>query len=181
MIDRPHHQPQQAMGSSTWAMRPRLQAGEIVEGSVIAEITPYPCRLRPLHPINAIHLADGFPPEQVDSYDSYLEAHYTPPEAQFVLAVVEYPSGPIARWGRLHWSKVEIILQSAGRWAIPSAPGALLPGGEPAETAELRRLVEELAQQALYQGWEPAGRGRAWCSLRFRQPYAYLRGALRWK
>ncbi len=181
MINTLHRQTQQPLRPSAWSMRPRLQAGEVVEGWVVAEITPYPCQLRPVQPINAIHVAESFTPETADSFDLFIEALYAPPAAQFVLAVVEYPSGPITRWGCLHWSKVEILLRSAQQWTIPAAPGVLPAGDAPGETDELRRLVEELAQQALNAGWEPAGRGRTWCSLRFRQRHAHLRGALRWK
>ena len=164
---------QQPLGAAH--VRPRLQAGEIVEGWVVGEITPFPRPPRALHPINAIYTADRFTPAEKNLLDRLLDTHYAPPTAQFVLALVEYPSGPITRWGRPHWSKVEIALRSAHEWAVPTA------GGGAPQSAELRHLVEELAQQALKEGWEPLNRGAMWWSLRFRRPYARLGGSLRWK
>ncbi len=51
----------------------------------------------------------------------------------------------------------------------------------PQVTPELQQLVDDLARQAQSSGWEPAGRGRTWCSLRFRKPYAQMRGQLQWR
>jgi hypothetical protein len=119
-------------------------AGEEVEGWVTAEITPYP---RPLGGIDA------------------------PYEAQFVLAVVEYPSGPLRQWGRMDWGGVEVVLRSERAWQVR----------EEQVTGEMAEAVEELARKALALGWEPAGQGGAWCSLRFRKPCTALRGQLRWR
>jgi hypothetical protein len=137
----------------TWpggaSSRPRWQPGEEVEGWVTAEITPYP---RPL---------------------AQLEAQY---EAQFVLAVVEYPSGLADRWGRLYWRAVDIVLRSDSAWPV-TADGESAPQATP----ELQEMVDELARQAQALGWEPAGRGQTWCSLRFRKRYEQLRGQLQWR
>jgi hypothetical protein len=129
--------------------RPRWRPGDNVEGWVTAEITPFP---RPLAALDA------------------------PFQAQFVLAVVAYPSGPITMWGNPQWRSVEIVLRSDQSW-----PVALGRDDAPPATAELQRCVEQLAQQALALGWEPAGRGRTWCSLRFRRRYEDLRGQLQWR
>jgi hypothetical protein len=127
-------------------LRLHWQPDEEVKGWVTAEITPYP---RPLVSLNA------------------------PYEAQFVLAVVEYPSGLARQSGRLHWRAVDIVLRSDRAWPV-------FMDGEsaPQLTPELQELVDELAQQAQSLGWEPAGRGRTWCSLRFRMPYEQIRGRL---
>ncbi len=129
--------------------RPRWQPGEAVEGWVTAEITPYP---RPLVALDA------------------------PYEAQFVLAVVEYPSGLASQWGNLHWRAVDVVLRSDRGWPV------VVDGDfAPQSTPELQKLVDDLARQAQSRGWETAGRGRTWCSLRFRKPYAQLRSQLQWR
>lgn len=168
-----HHQPP--------GMRPRWQPGEVVDGWVVAEITPYPRPVRPLWPINVFYLAESFTREHQDSLGRDVEMLYAPAAAQFVLAVVEYPSGPITRWEPLQWSKVEVVLRSPAEWTVPLAADSSLLDDAPPASADLRRLVDELAQQAISAGWEPDGRGRAWCSLRFRRRYADLAGSLRWK
>jgi hypothetical protein len=129
--------------------RPQWRPGEEVEGWVTAEITPYP---RPLTSLD----------------DPFM--------AQFVLAVVEYPSGPVSQWGQPHWRSVEIVLRSDVTW-----PAATAEDDAPELTPQLQHAVDELAQQAQAWGWEPAGRGRTWCSLRFRRQYAQMRGRLRWR
>ena len=96
--------------SSGALSRPRWQPGEEVEGWVTAEITPYP---RPL---------------------ASLEAPY---EAQFVLAVVEYPSGLASQWGSLHWRAVDVVLRSDGAWPVV-VDGDERAAGH-ARTAESRR------------------------------------------
>ena len=128
---------------------PRWQPGEEVEGWVIAEITPYP---RPLASLDA------------------------PFEAQFVLAVVEYPSGLASQWGSLRWRAVDVVMRSDPAW-----PVVVDGDSAPQSTPELQKLVDDLARQAQSSGWEPAGRGRTWCSLRFRKPYAQMRGQLQWR
>jgi hypothetical protein len=145
--DHLHAGRQAGPGSAT--PRPRWQPGEEVEGWVTAEITPYPRSL------------------------GSLEAPYA---AQFVLAVVEYPSGAAGQWGRLHWRAVDIVLRSDTAW-----PVVVDCDSAPIATPALEELVNELAHQALALGWEPAGRGRTWCSLRFRMRYAQLRGQLQWR
>ena len=129
--------------------RPHWQPGEEVEGWVTAEITPYP---RPLASLDA------------------------PYEAQFVLAVVEYPSGAASQWGVLRWRAVDVVLRSNPAWPV------VVDGDcAPQVTPELEKLVDDLARQAQSSGWEPVGRGRTWCSLRFRKPYAQVRGQLQWR
>jgi hypothetical protein len=149
--------------------------GETIEGWVTAEITPYPRPLRAVHHSNVHHLVDSFTIESVNSLENWLDIQYGPPTAQFVLALVEYPSGPVSRWGHLRWRDIEIVLRSPQEWLVQAQ------GDAPSETPELRHLVDDLANAALTQGWQPAGRGRTWCSLRFRQQYACLNDALRWK
>jgi hypothetical protein len=129
--------------------RPQWRPGETIEGYVTAEITPYPL------PVTA------------------LDAPFT---ARFVLAIVEYPSGPLAQWGQPQWRGVEIVLRSDLAWAVVSGED-----DAPEMTPQLQRAVEELGQQAQMLGWEPAGRGRTWCSLRFRKRYAQMGGRLRWR
>jgi hypothetical protein len=129
--------------------RPQWRPGDEVEGWVTAEITPYP---RPLNSLDE------------------------PFTAQFVLAVVEYPSGPVSQWGPLRWRSVEILLRSDVTWPVATGDD-----DAPENTPQLQRAVDELAQQAEALGWEPAGRGRTWCSVRFRRQYAQMRGRLRWR
>lgn len=129
--------------------RPRWQPGEDVDGWVTAEVTPYP---RPLASLDA------------------------PYEAQFVLAIVEYPSGPASQWGGLHWRAVDVVMRSNRAW-----PVVVDVDCAPQVTPELQQLVDDLARQAESSGWEPAGQGRTWCSLRFRKPYAQMRGKLQWR
>ena len=129
--------------------RPRWQPGEEVEGWVTAEVTPYP---RPLASLD------------------------TPYEAQFVLAIVEYPSGLASQWGSLHWRAVDVVMRSNRAW-----PVVVDVDCAPQVTPELQQLVDDLARQAESSGWEPAGQGRTWCSLRFRKPYAQMRGQLQWR
>jgi hypothetical protein len=131
------------------AARPRWRPGEDVDGWVTAEITPYP---RPLISLSA------------------------PFEAQFVLAVVEYPSGPAAKWGRLRWRAVDIVLRAEHSW-----PVVIGRDDAPELTPDLQKSIDDLTRQALALGWEPAGRGRTWCSLRFRRHYADLCGQLQWR
>jgi hypothetical protein len=71
---------------------------------------------------------------------------------------------------------VEIVLRSEQCW-----PVAVDRHEAPPKTAELVRCVEQLGQQALALGWEPAGRGHTWCSLRFRRRCEELRGQLQWR
>lgn len=155
MIPTPHNHPQNDLDAARqiWrdgaSLRPRWQPAEEVQGWVTAEITPYP---RPL---------------------ASLEAPY---EAQFVLAVIEYPSGVAGQWGRLHWRAVDIVLRSDTAW-----PVVVDGDSAPVITPELQALVGELARQAQALGWEPAGRGRTWCSLRFHKRYEQLRGQLTWR
>lgn len=169
-----HHPSRINRGAGHTPRRPRLFPGETVEGWVIAEITPYPLRLRPVSYTNAHQMLESFTSGPMNMQQEYFAMQYTPPAAQFVLAVVEYPSGPVSQWGRLHWSAVEIILRSAQEW--PAQDGAAPP-----DTPDLRRLVEAMANEAISKGWEPTGSGRTWCSLRFRQRYACLDGVLQWK
>lgn len=179
MFDLPPHQPYPSFSSgrpvrtSAALLRPRPIQGESVDGWVIAEITPYPRPLRRVSQFNAGNGAEGFTAEEIQSLERFWEAQYAPPAAQFVLAVVEYPSGPVSQWRPLRWPAVEIVLRSPQEWPAQ--------GDSPHESPELGRLVDDLARQALAAGWEPLGRGRLWCSLRFRQRYACLEGMLRWK
>lgn len=129
--------------------RPRWQPGDEVEGWVTAEVTPYP---RPLASLDA------------------------PYEAQFVLAIVEYPSGLASQWGGLHWRAVDVVMRSSRAW-----PVVVDVDCAPQVTPELQQLVDDLARQAESSGWEPAGQGSTWCSLRFRKPYAQMRGQLQWR
>jgi hypothetical protein len=141
------------------AARPPYRRGEAVEGWVTAEITPFP------RPLRVLSVGNGT-----------TEPQFAPPEARFVLAVVEYPSGPAAQWGSLRWPSVDIVLRSHQDWLV-----AIGEGDAPQPTPELQFLVEELAQRALDQGWQAAGRGRTWCSRRFRKRYEHLQGHLRWR
>lgn len=147
------HDPLDATAAGAWGncapARPRWRPDEDVDGWAVAEITPYP---RPLASLDA------------------------PYEAQFVLAVVEYPSGPVTRWGSLRWRAVDIVLRSEHCW-----PVAVGRDHAPEATPELQKCVDDLARQALALGWEPLGRGRTWCSLRFRKRCADLRGQLQWR
>lgn len=140
----------------------RQPGDESVEGWVTAEITPYPRPLRRLSFINADDRANGFTVSG-ELLEDFFAAQYAPPAAQFVLAVVELEREP-AKPGRLRWADVEIVLRSPQEW-----PVQLGAGGAPLETPDLLQLVEELAAEAMSRGWEPAGRGRTWCSLRFRR------------
>ncbi len=168
----PYHQPYHRLHPPR-AARPRRYPGESVDGWVTAEITAYPRPLRLASQSNAASLAEGFTVQDIRSLEQFWEAQYAPPAAQFVLAVVEYPSGPVSQWIPLHWPAVEIVLRSPEEW--PAG------GDTPPESPQLRRLVDDLARQALAGGWEPAGHGRTWCSLRFRRQYDRLEGILRWK
>jgi hypothetical protein len=93
-----------------------------------------------------------------------------------VLAVVEYPSGPAAKWGRLRWRAVDIVLRAEHSW-----PVVIGRDDAPELTPDLQKSIDDLTRQALALGWEPAGRGRTWCSLRFRRHYADLCGQLQWR
>jgi hypothetical protein len=126
---------------------------------VTAEITPFPRPLRVL-----------------SSKMGTADPEFAPPEAHFVLAVVEYPSGPAAQWGQLRWPAVDVVLRSQSDWVV-----ALGEGDAPQPTPELEALVEGLSQEALAHGWQEAGRGRTWCSRRFRMRYEHLQGHLRWR
>lgn len=171
----PHHSPNNsAAGMGHAIARPRFLPGETVEGWVVAEITPYPRPFRPVHLVNAAHRPESFIIGQDLSHEPVWEALSALSLAQFVLAVVEYPSGPVSRWGPLRWPAVEIILRSPHEWPAAS-------GDAPTAIPAFSRWVDELARQALAQGWESAGCGRTWCSRRFRRRYADLRGVLRWK
>jgi hypothetical protein len=180
MFDLPHHHAwdNRAGEAKVVVARPRFFPGETVEGFVVAEITPYPRPVRSVSIVNVNDGPEGFIADNEKTNDIYWAAQgaaqSAPALAQFVLAVVEYPSGPVSRWGRLRWSAVEIVLRSPHEWPA-------VAGDAPPETPDLRRLVDELARQAAAQGWEPVERGRTWCSLRFRQQYACLGDALRWK
>ena len=154
-------------------LRPRRHPEENIEGWVTAEIMPYPRPLRLAHQSNVESMGESFPAGDVQALVRFWEAQYAPPAAQFVLAVVEYPSGPVVQWQPLRWGAVEIILRSAEEWPAQAHP--------PLESPELLRQVDDLAQQAQRRGWEPAGRGRTWYSLRFRQRYTCLEDLLRWK
>ena len=150
------------------------QEGGPSAGWVIAEITPYPRPLRPLSHTNAGISPNGsLPARQLsaemsqESLEDFFAAQYAPPEAQFVLAVIEHPGRQMRR-GRLRWGNVEIVLRSPQAWPVQLAAEGM-GSAAPRETPELRGLVEELAAEALRQGWESAGSGRTWCSLRFRQ------------
>lgn len=176
MFELPPYQPfhrSQPPRSDIAITRPRRWSGESVDGWVTAEITPYPRPLRRVSQFNAGNGAEGFTAEEIQSLEQFWEAQYAPPTAQFVLAVVEYPSGPVSQWRPLRWPAVEIVLRSPQEW--------LAQGDSPLESPELGRLVDDLARQALAAGWEQVGRGHLWCSLRFRQRYACLEGMLRWK
>ena len=149
-------------------------------GWVIAEITPYPRPLRLLSHVNAGTPPNGFtPPREMlgemlgellqESLEDFFAAQYAPPEAQFVLAVIERAGGQ-GRGSYRRWREVEIVRRSPHAWPV-QLTAAGMDGAAPHETPELRRSVEELAAEAVRQGWEPAGSGRTWCSLRFRQRY----------
>ncbi len=166
--------------------QPRDLASNVVAGWVVAEITPYPCRLRVLEHIyqsgapvgeSAVQVSPS--PTKVDAAKTEVAAElvlprYAAPEAQFVLAVVEYPHGSASQWGALRWCGIEIVLRSEQSWTV-----ALGEGGAPQPTPELEQLVDELAQQAQALGWEDAGSGKTWCSRRFRQRGDQLEGHLR--
>ena len=142
--------------------------------SSIAEITPYPRPLRLVSHVNAGTDPNGFTPEgrlagewTGEALEDFFAAQYAPPEAQFVLARIGSERGQEQR-GRLRWGEVEIVLRSPQSWPVQLAADEP-DSAAPRETPELRRLVEELAAEAVRQGWEAAGSGRTWCSLRFRQ------------
>lgn len=175
MLDLPSHQShlQNTGRADTAVLRPRRLPNETIEGWVTAEITPYPRPLRLVSRSNVAAQAEGFTLTELPALEGFLEAQFAPPAAQFVLAVVEYPSGPISRWGHVRWPEVDVVLRSPHEWVAQGAP--------PLDSPDLRRLVDDLARQALAAGWEPAGRGATWCSLRFRQHYNCLEGMLRWR
>ena len=171
----------QANSKST---RPRPRPDEHVEGWVTGLITT---RRLPRGIIRAaeeqveINIIPSFyvgsVPIYAPSKTRHIPAVYAPPTAQFVFALIEYPSGSIFQWGNaVDWADVDILW--ASEELLDQRPSQ---DEEPAETPELRAIVEELVQMAKNTGWMPAAHGRSWCNYMFRKRYNLIGVPLKWK
>ena len=164
--------------------RPKPQPGEHVDGWVTGLITT---RSLPRRMIKAaeeqmeINVLPSFYVGSVPMYPPSKTRHVpavcAPPTAQFVFAITEYPSGSIFQWGDgVDWADVDILWTSEE--LLDQRPSQ---DEEPAETSELRTIVEEFVKMAKNAGWMPAAHGRSWYNYAFRKRYDQVGVPLRWK
>ena len=164
--------------------RPRPARGEKVSGWVTGGITSRKLPRRVIDPGGEIEdfQVTTAPPIMVGGipiYEKpnvrYSQPKYAPPTAKLVFALLEYPSGDIAQWdGGLNWENVDILHQSQ-EYEDNN------PSGEPLESPQIKAMVEELSRTLIRDGWEPCGKGVAWCNLKFRKKYAQVGAPLKWK
>jgi hypothetical protein len=101
-----------------------------------------------------------YPPHDVQ----YSPAEYGPPTMQFVFVIDEYPNGPLTNWASLPERDLDILWRSQ---AVVDQHDARQDA--PAETPQLRTLVDGVVQSARKAGWQPAGHGAFWYSYRLKQ------------
>jgi hypothetical protein len=166
------------------ATRPRPRPGEHVDGWVTGLITTrsLPRRIiREAEEQVEINIIPSFYVGSIPIYPPskthHIPAVYAPPTAQFVFAIIEYPSGSIFQRGDgVDWADVDILWTSEE--LLDQRPSQ---DKEPAETSELREIVEEFVIMAKNTGWIPAAHGRSWCSYAFRKRYDQVGVPLKWK
>jgi hypothetical protein len=165
--------------------RPRPAPGEQIEGWVTGVITTrgLPQRLIKEAEEQVVEISAtpsfyvGYVPIYSPPKTRHVPAVYAPPTAQFVFALVEYPSGPVSQWGEsLYWTDVDILWSSEEFLDRRTSLNE-----EPAETPELRAMVGRLVQTAKNDGWEPLALGQTWCNYRLRKRYAQVGVPLKWK
>ena len=162
--------------------RPRPAPGEHVSGMVEGEIIGiripgqpgrYNNKMPNIVPMTYI----GSVPIYDKSKDrAYIEP--VPPTFKFMFMIDNYPSGPVTddEWDSWKIADCDVL------WMSESFLDATSSGDDiPTESTEYWNSIDDFLQDFRKAGWEPAGQGRHWYSIRLRKRYDRISGPLKWK